>query len=145
MPEVFFDRYWFNKSVGKSGDRNTTTWQLLFWKQVMKSFRAHKTGSTETAEQKIGSRLLLSGQELTMWRWQVTPAANAEVNTRTSQDYEVMGYVISGRAELHVDGRVIPLGPGDSWVVPTGAPHAYVILEPLTAIKTSHPPANKVY
>ena len=56
-----------------------------------------------------------------------------------------MGYVISGRAELHVDGKAIDLRPGDSWVVPTGALHSYRILEPLTAIKTSHPPAGQIY
>lgn len=62
-----------------------------------------------------------------------------------SQDYDVTGYVIEGQAKLHVDGKVIALNPGDSWVVPTGALHSYQILEPLTAIRTSHPPAGQVY
>ena len=111
----------------------------------MKSFRAHKTSLAETLEQRMQSKLLLSGQELAMWFWRAMPNAKAEVESYVSQDYEVMGYVISGRAELHVDGKVIPLRPGDSWVVPTGAPHAYAIIEPLTAIKTCHPPTGKVY
>ena len=80
-----------------------------------------------------------------MWFWQAMPTATTDVEPHVSQDYEVMGYVISGRAELHVDGKTISLEPGDSWVVPTGALHAYHILEPLTAVKTSHPPGGYVY
>ena len=80
-----------------------------------------------------------------MWFWQARPTSENEAETYVSQDYEVMGYVISGQAELHVDGKVILLEPGDSWVVPTGALHAYCILKPLTALKTSHPPAGQIY
>ena len=80
-----------------------------------------------------------------MWLWQAMPTPGNEVETYVSQDYEVMGYVISGQAELHVDGKTILLEPGDSWVVPTGALHAYCILEPLTAVKTSHPPTGQIY
>lgn len=81
-----------------------------------------------------------------MWLWQALPApGDNREKTHISQDCEVMGYVISGRAELHVDGKAIDLRPGDSWVVPTGALHSYRILEPLTAIKTSHPPAGQIY
>ncbi|MEM1251833.1 MAG: cupin domain-containing protein [Cyanobacteria bacterium P01_H01_bin.21] len=111
----------------------------------MESLRAHKNRLSETSTNQIGSKLLLSGQELSMWFWQAMPTAGAEVEGYVSQDYEVMGYVISGQAELHVDGKVISLKPGDSWVVPTGALHAYSILEPLTAVKTSHPPSSQIY
>lgn len=112
---------------------------------MMQSFRAYKTSAAEMPEQPMQSKLLLSGQELSMWFWQAMPNTDTEVEAYVSQDYEVMGYIISGRAELHVDGKVISLKPGDSWVVPTGALHNYLILEPLTAIKTCHPPAGKVY
>jgi hypothetical protein len=30
------------------------------------------------------------------------------------RDYEVVGYVIQGRAELHVEGQVVVLEPGNS-------------------------------
>ncbi|MBE9068353.1 cupin domain-containing protein [Leptolyngbya cf. ectocarpi LEGE 11479] len=81
-----------------------------------------------------------------MWFWQAFPDPSAEESrSYISQDYEVTGYVIEGEAELHVDGKVITLTPGDSWVVPTGALHSYLILEPLTAIRTSHPPSSQVY
>jgi quercetin dioxygenase-like cupin family protein len=49
--------------------------------------------------------------------------------------------VISGRAELHLGGQMALLEPGDSWVVPKGASHAYRILEPFTAVEATSPPA----
>ena len=53
--------------------------------------------------------------------------------------YETVGYVISGRAELLSEGQTVVLAPGDSWVVPKGARHAYKILEPFTAVEATHP------
>jgi quercetin dioxygenase-like cupin family protein len=49
--------------------------------------------------------------------------------------------VISGRAELHLEGQMVLLGPGDSWVVPRGSSHTYKILEPFTAVEATSPPA----
>jgi quercetin dioxygenase-like cupin family protein len=57
-------------------------------------------------------------------------------------DYEVVGYVISGRAELEVEGQTVRLEPGDSWVVSAGAEHTYRILETFTAVEATAPPAQ---
>jgi quercetin dioxygenase-like cupin family protein len=57
-------------------------------------------------------------------------------------DYEVVGYVISGQAELEIDGQTVRLEPGDSWVVPAGAEHTYRILETFTAVEVTAPPAQ---
>jgi quercetin dioxygenase-like cupin family protein len=59
----------------------------------------------------------------------------------TARDYETLGYVIGGRAELHLEGQMVLLEPGDSWVVPRGASHTYKILEPFTAVEATSPPA----
>jgi quercetin dioxygenase-like cupin family protein len=56
--------------------------------------------------------------------------------------YETVGYVIKGRAELHSEGQMVLLEPGNSWVVPKGANHTYKILEPFTAVEATHPPAH---
>ncbi|MGD1856838.1 MAG: cupin domain-containing protein [Leptolyngbyaceae cyanobacterium] len=109
---------------------------------MIEPLRAHKNTLSELSQ--TGLELFLTGQEISFWHWQAVPD-HTNVDSYVSQDYEVMGYVISGQAELYVDGKVIPLKPGDSWVVPTGAPHAYRIVEPLTAIKVSHPPAGQIY
>jgi quercetin dioxygenase-like cupin family protein len=59
-----------------------------------------------------------------------------------ARDYETVGYVISGRAELTLEGQSLNLEPGDSWLVPAGAEHSYRILEPFTAVEATAPPAE---
>ncbi len=57
-------------------------------------------------------------------------------------DYEVVGCVICGRAELEIEGQTVRLEPGDPWVVPSGAEHTYRILETFTAVEAVAPPAH---
>ncbi len=42
--------------------------------------------------------------------------------------HESVGYVVSGRAELVMEGQTLQLRPGDSFVVPRGALHSYKCL-----------------
>ena len=69
---------------------------------------------------------------------QISPG-EAKPNTR--RDYETVGYVIRGKAELHLEGQMVLLEAGDSWVVPKGAEHSYKVLEPFTAVEATCPPA----
>ena len=66
----------------------------------------------------------------------------AEAKEPTTREYETVGYVINGRAELHIEGQVLLLESGNSWVVPKGASHTYKILEPFTAVEATSPPAQ---
>ncbi|HWR50250.1 MAG TPA: cupin domain-containing protein [Bryobacteraceae bacterium] len=50
--------------------------------------------------------------------------------------------MISGRAELEVEGQTVRLEPGDSWMVPKEARHRYRILEEFTAVEATSPPAH---
>ena len=50
--------------------------------------------------------------------------------------------MLRGRAELHIEGQLVILRPGDSYVVPRGARHHYSILEPFTAVEATSPPAH---
>jgi hypothetical protein len=36
----------------------------------------------------------------------------------TPRDYETVGFVIEGKAELHLEDQLVLLEKGDSWVVP---------------------------
>ena len=56
--------------------------------------------------------------------------------------YETVGYVVSGRAELILEGQTVKLEPGDSWLVPADAGHTYRILETFTAVEATAPPAQ---
>lgn len=85
-----------------------------------------------------GMRYLASGKTVSMRIWdREEPTDNKTPHRR---DYETVGYVIDGRAELHIEGQKVILEPGNSWVVPKGAEHHYRILEPFTAIEATSPP-----
>jgi quercetin dioxygenase-like cupin family protein len=86
-----------------------------------------------------GEKYLASSVHVGMRLWEEEPSAAKPAARR---DYETVGYVIRGRAELVTEGQTVALNPGDSWVVPKGAEHAYRILEPFTAVEATYPPAQ---
>jgi mannose-6-phosphate isomerase-like protein (cupin superfamily) len=69
--------------------------------------------------------------------WEREPPGMTPV---TSRDYEVVGFVLEGRAALEVEGQSVLLLPGDSYVVPRGARHRYRIFEPFTSVEATTPP-----
>ena len=87
-----------------------------------------------------GQKYLASSVHLGMRLWENEPPTQDKPASR--RDYETIGYVIKGKAELVIEGQTVVLEPGDSYVVPKGALHTYKILEPLTAVETTHPPAH---
>ena len=88
----------------------------------------------------MGQKYLASGIGLAMRLWE--DEQPGEAKPAEARDYETVGYVIAGRAELHTEGQMVLLEPGDSWTVPKGASHTYRILEPFTAVEATHPPAR---
>jgi quercetin dioxygenase-like cupin family protein len=98
-----------------------------------------KVKSTFSPHGKMGQKYLAAGIHLSMRLWENEQPG--EPKPQTSRDYETIGYVIQGRAELHLEGQKVLLEPGDSWVVPRGASHTYQILEPFTAIEATSPPS----
>ncbi len=89
---------------------------------------------------RMGQKYLASGVHLAMRLWESEPPGEAKPPSR--REYETVGYVLSGRAELHLEGQTLILEPGDSWVVPKGAEHTYKILESFTAVEATAPPAH---
>lgn len=88
----------------------------------------------------MGQTYLASGIHLSMRLWKDEQPSDAKPESQ--RDYETVGYVIAGRAELHISGQMVLLEPGSSWVVPKGASHTYKILEPFTAVEATSPPAQ---
>jgi quercetin dioxygenase-like cupin family protein len=86
-----------------------------------------------------GQKYLAASPHIGMRLWEEQPGAAKPERRR---DYETVGYVIHGRAELVVEGQTVHLEEGDSWVVPRGAMHRYHILEPFTAIEATYPPSH---
>lgn len=85
-------------------------------------------------------KYLAAGVHVAMRLWENEQPGDAA--PATPRTYETVGYVIAGRAELHLEGQLLLLEPGDSWTVPKGASHAYKILEPFTAVEATYPPAH---
>jgi mannose-6-phosphate isomerase-like protein (cupin superfamily) len=85
-----------------------------------------------------GQIYLVSGKRMAMRMWRDEPPVSDKPSSR--HDYEVVGFAMSGRAELLIEGQTIRLEPGDSWLVPAGSEHSYRILERFTAVETTAPP-----
>jgi quercetin dioxygenase-like cupin family protein len=99
-----------------------------------------KVDSAFSPKGQLGQKYLASGKSLSMRLWE--DEQPNEPKEATAREYETVGYVIKGCAELHLEGQVVRLEVGSSWVVPKGASHTYKILEPFTAVEATSPPAQ---
>ena len=88
----------------------------------------------------MGQRYLVAGKHVAMRLWVLEPGSKLEA--ATSREYETVGDVISGSAKLQLEGQILNLKAGDSWLVPAGAMHQYTIIEPFTAVEATAPPAE---
>ena len=98
-----------------------------------------KVKSEYSPKGKMGQKYLASGIHVSMRLWEEEQPGGDKPATK--RDYETVGFVIRGRAELHLEGQMVLLEPGDSWIVPKGASHTYRILESFTAVEATSPPA----
>lgn len=99
-----------------------------------------KISSAHSPKGEKGQTYLAAGKQLSMRLWRdEEPKADKPA---ARHEYETVGYVVSGSAELHLEGQMVTLEPGDSWVVPAGAEHRYVIKERFTAVEATAPPAH---
>ena len=99
-----------------------------------------KVSSAHSPEGEMGQTYLASGKRLSMRLWRTGPQEADKAPSR--RDYETVGYVLEGSAELQLEGQSIRLEAGDSWLVPSGAEHRYVALEPFVAVEATAPPAQ---
>ena len=99
-----------------------------------------KIDSRNSPTGSMGQKYLASGKSVAMRLWEDEPPAEAKPETR--REYETVGYVIEGRAELRLEGQTVLLEPGDSLIVPKCSLHSYRILEPFTAVEATAPPAH---
>ncbi|MDR3612312.1 MAG: cupin domain-containing protein [Candidatus Obscuribacterales bacterium] len=98
-----------------------------------------KVDSRFSPQGKDGQKYLACGKSLSMRLWLDEPSESKEPTIR---EYETVGYVLKGKAELTCEGQTISLTVGDSWVVPRGARHNYRIIESFSAIEATSPPAE---
>jgi quercetin dioxygenase-like cupin family protein len=99
-----------------------------------------KVDSRESPVGTMGQKYLASGKRVAMRLWENEEPG--EPKPPSSRPYETVGYVLRGRAELHIEGQMVLLEKGDSWTVPEGASHTYRVLETFTAVEATSPPAH---
>jgi quercetin dioxygenase-like cupin family protein len=99
-----------------------------------------KVNSAYAPQGPAGQKYLAAGVHLSMRLWQ--KESPTQDKPETMRDYETIGFVIEGQAELYMEGQRVLLEPGDSWVVPKGAKHRYKILQDFTAVEVTNPPAE---
>ena len=99
-----------------------------------------KVQSKHSPKGEKGQKYLVSGKRVSMRLWEDEQPGKDK--PETTREYETVGFVIKGRAELHIEGQMVLLEAGDSWVVPEGSRHTYKILEPFTAVEATSPPAQ---
>lgn len=97
-----------------------------------------KVDSRHSPTGNAGQIYLASGKNIAMRLWDEGP--NTDKPEQIQRDYETVGYVLEGAAELEIEGQVIQLEPGNSWVVPRGAAHTYSISERFKAVEATYPP-----
>lgn len=99
-----------------------------------------KVSSKAAARGDMGQKELASGKVVSMRMWENEEPGQPK--KEAARDYETVGFVVKGRAELRIEGQVVSLEPGDSWVVAKGAKHTYKIVEAFTAVEANSPPAR---
>lgn len=99
-----------------------------------------KVNSEHSPTGSLGQKYLTCGTNVAMRLWDEEPDSDHFKPSR--RDYETVGYVIRGKAELELEDQKITLEPGDSWLVPRDAVHRYQIIEHFTAIEATSPPAR---
>jgi quercetin dioxygenase-like cupin family protein len=99
-----------------------------------------KVSSAHSPRGHAGQKYLASGIHVSMRLWDREEPTG--MKPKTSREYETVGFVIEGKAELHIEDQLVLLEKGDSWVVPKGANHTYKVIETFTAVEATSPPAE---
>ena len=100
-----------------------------------------KVDSAKSPKGQLGQKLLVEGKSLAMRLWENEEPG--ESKPEVAREYETVGYVLKGKAELKMGGQSVTLEAGDSWVVPKNAKHTYVIQETFSAVEATSPPARE--
>lgn len=121
-------------------DRGNLSDSILSGESLMSNTSVKKVNADSAPRGKMGQKYLASGVRVAMRLWEEEPTGTSTESSE--RDYETVGFVLNGRAQLQLDGQELLLEPGDCWVVPRGARHSYRILETFSAIEATSPPAR---
>ena len=100
---------------------------------------SYKVSREDTKHGENGEHHLVRGEHSSMRLWHNEQPSDAQDKQPHANDYETLGYVVSGRVELTVEGQSVTLEAGDSYLVPQGKQHTYRVLETLNAVEVLTP------
>ncbi|MBI3969018.1 MAG: cupin domain-containing protein [Chloroflexi bacterium] len=101
-----------------------------------KNAEERKNGTFPAGDRKLW--LLASGQRVQMVELQLQKGFFRP--THSHPEHESIGYVVSGRLQMMIDGKEYTLGPGDAWHHRIGVDHWTRALEDSVAVEIHSPP-----
>jgi quercetin dioxygenase-like cupin family protein len=95
---------------------------------------------SKTNPHSAGKRLA-QGQQVALRLWSgEVPGTKKEAH---SSPYEVVGYVLQGRAEVMVGDQKYEVHVGDTYLIPKDTVHTYSFLETFSAVEAVSPPPEQ--
>jgi len=82
-------------------------------------------------------RTLAQGQSMMVCEFIFDEHVNVPIH---SHPHEQVGYIVEGRVEMSIDGKIFELLKGDAYVAPSNVPHGAYTLEPAVIVDTFSPP-----
>ncbi|WP_424950749.1 cupin domain-containing protein [Deinococcus sp.] len=78
-------------------------------------------------------KTLVQGENVALRLWSgEVPGTKKEPH---SSPYEVVGYVLQGRAEVTIGSETVEVHVGDTYLIPRDAVHTYSFLETFSAVE----------
>ena len=86
-------------------------------------------------------KTLAHGEQVALRLWSgEVPGTHKDVH---ASPYEVVGYVLQGRAEVTVGGETHEVHVGDTYLIPRDTLHTYTFLETFSAVEAVSPPPER--
>jgi len=106
----------------------------------MERVTADDVSATEAVDG-VDLKLMAGGENANVQEFTIAPGATVPEH---DHPHEQVGYVVSGELTFRVDGEELVCGPGDSYAIPGGEPHAAENRggEPVVGIDVFSPPRD---
>jgi len=99
-------------------------------------FQKKSADRYKLALDKIEMKTLVHGEKTLMVEFRMEKGA---LLPRHSHPHEQIGYLVSGRREMTIDGKTFPVEPSDSWCIAGEIGHSAAILEDAIAVEVFSP------
>ncbi len=100
----------------------------------------HSSGQPVQMFPGVVRRTLTDGDRMMLIEVRMDAGAAVPIHTHP---HEQTGYLVSGRGRFCLGHEEREIGPGDCWLVPSGAPHEVTALEPSLFIDIFSPPRQE--